>query len=191
MVGIARGILHSALTAAASAAKLMPKKLRRHRSRRASINNPIQVPIPNLMYTTKAVCHQNKETENTAAKAASPELVSHPILTPRRSTSQLLPSFHSRPIPSRCASAMGSNDVEIDLVLKTYNTSESRDRLISKLKSMKCGSTDCVRSLSQRNHSSDSAEPITRQKLLACKQEIVSLSKQLGSATERSRGNPR
>lgn len=190
MVGIARGILHSALTAATSAAKLMTKKLRRHSRRNASISGPIQVPIPHLMQTTKVVCDQKKATENTATKAASPELVSHPILISRRSTSQLLPSFHSRPIPPRCASAIGSNDVEIDLVLKTYNTSESRDRLISKLKSMHCGSTDCVRSLSQRNHTADNAEPITRQQLLACKQEIVSLSKKLGAASERARGNP-
>eukprot|EP00210_Caulerpa_lentillifera_P002303 g2211.t1 len=167
VLGFVKNVLHSVLTlAVTSTGKLTTPNRRRESRRQAAKMNP---------------------TQTEAVKSVSPELVSHPVNFMRRSSSELqLSSFNSRPLSSRCPSVRSTNDDEINAVLKTYNTTESRDRLISKLKSMKSGSTDCVRSLSQRNHAADhhTTEPLTRKQLIACKQEIINLSKQFSTPRE-------
>lgn len=119
--------------------------------------------------------------------------MSHPIRCTRRSQSQRPDSsFNLRQAPSRCESLrQSSNDSEIKSVLKTYSTMENRDRLISKLKSMKSDATECIQSLSQRNYVTDRSTPLSRRQLLDCKQEMVQLSRRISVATDRPETNPR
>lgn len=169
--GVVRGVVHSALTLGTSPLYVM-------------------FPIGKLLtnYKTHSLKSQLKSQPRASlnrsiSTPSVPTLASHPLQCFKRTPSQhpLKRSAHHRRGQSQIVE--GSSK-EIADVLKAYNTSESRDRLISKLKDMKSGAADCIKSLSQRNL--DQQASFTRRELLMCKQEMVQLSKQLsGPMAER------
>eukprot|EP00210_Caulerpa_lentillifera_P000524 g507.t1 len=179
--GIVRGIVHSAFAVATCSRGLLPKS-----------KHQMQDGVSKSVSSSKALQMRTGGLDN-AAGSTRHELVSHPLDWMKRSQSELQPSssFHSRELLSRCESVKSRMDTEIDAVLKTYNTTESRDRLISKLKSMKSDSTDCIKNLSQRNHATERPAPMSRRQLLECKQEMVQLSKQISVSTDRPQSNSR
>jgi len=174
--GIVRGVVHSALTLGTS---------------------PLYVMFPIGRLLTNHKTHSLKSQLKSQPKAALsrsistqsvPALASHPLRCFKRTPSQhpLKASAHHRRGKSQIVE--GSSK-EIADVLKAYNTSESRDRLITKLKDMKSGAAECIKSLSQRNLEQQSS--LTRRELLMCKQEMVHLSKQLSGPTAERRSQSR
>jgi len=170
--GVLRGVVHSALTLGTSPLCVMfpigklltNRKTNLLKSQRKGLPNP-----PKL-----------RKSESTQSV---PALASHPLRCFKRTGSEypLKPAAcHRR---GRSLVVEGSSK-EISDVLKAYNTSESRDRLITKLKDMKkSGTAECIKNLSHR--ALEQQPSLTRQEFIMCKQEMVHLSKQLsGTATD-------
>lgn len=114
------------------------------------------------------------------ASHPTPLLESHPLRCFKRTTSEQIPlraSRHRRAI-SEVVPAIRSSE-EIQEVLKTYNTTEGRDRLISKLEGMKSKATDTIKNLSHRNYAEQS---LSRRELITCQQEMVQLTRQVNAA---------
>lgn len=167
--GVVRGIVQSALMLGMAPLQVFPigKLLTNHKISVLKHLNSLPRTHPKLI---KSVSTQSV-----------PALSSHPLKCLEQKASEYPLQTAGR--HRRVKSTMDGNSKEIADVLKAYNTSESRDRLISKLKDMKSGAAECIKNLSQRNLEQSS---LTRRELLICKQEMVQLSKQLsGNTAER------